>query len=880
VTPSSGDAEVVTVSGALTFSAADWNTAQTVTLTGVEDADAVDDTATVSHAVSGADYGDVTVAQLEVTVTDRAGVAVEPQSLVVTEGSDETYTVVLTGAPTEPVIITPGSDNPDVTLIGGALTFTTGNWNTRQTVTVTAGDDPDSQDERAEVSHAVSGYGSISSAASVSVTVRDNDVGATIDSMASRVGRGLAPTELSVGEGESETYTVVLQVVPDADVTVTPRVAGPPGHDLSLQPNGALTFTLENWNVLQTVTVTAAQDDDAADDTATLSHTLVSASGNYEDAPPPADVNVTVTDDDTPGVSISVAALTIDEGGTGAYTVVLDTRPAGGDVTVTPDSSDPGVASVSGALTFDSGNWSTAQTVTLTGVDDGNVADGTAAVAHAVRGADYDLVTAAGVEVTVTDDDEVGVRISDAGLTIDEGGTGTYTVVLDSEPAGGEVTVTPSGGDNGVATVSGALTFTDANWNTHQTVTLTGTEDDDAAAGTVTVTHAVAGADYDSVNARDVEVTVTDDDEVGVRISDASLTIDEGTDTGIYTVALASAPVGGAVTVTPGSGDADVATVSGALTFTADNWSTHQTVTLTGIEDADTQDDTATVSHAVAGAGTDYEAVTAAEVEVTVTDRVGITVEPQLLVVTEGDNGTYTVVLSGAPTGNVVITLSSDNADVTLSGALTTVTPSVAGLQGHDLTLEPGDALTFTSANWNAAQTVTVTAGQDDDAANDTATLSHALVSASGNYQAAEPPADVEVTVTDNDSAGVTIEPLAATIGEGVTDTQTYTVVLTSQPAGGDVTVTPESSDSNVATASGSLTFTDTNWSTRQTVTVTGVEDDNAVADTATVSHQVAGADYGNVTAADVVVTVTDNDTAAVVISEATLTVGEGDTGI
>ena len=63
-----------------------------------------------------------------------------------------------------------------------------------------------------------------------------------------------------------------------------------------------------------------------------------------------------------------------------------------------------------------------------------------ATITHTVSSTDdtdYDGVTAAGVAVTITDDDSVGVTVSKAALEIEEGTSDTYTVVLDTEPAGG-----------------------------------------------------------------------------------------------------------------------------------------------------------------------------------------------------------------------------------------------------------------------------------------------------------------------------------------------------------------------------------------------------------------------------------------------------------
>ncbi len=112
---------------------------------------------------------------------------------------------------------------------------------------------------------------------------------------------------LTVTEGGDGTYTVVLNTKPTADVTIDPPT---------------LTFTPENWNVPQTVTVTAAEDDDELHETATVTHTV---SGGGYDSVAPSDLTVIVHDDDgTPGVTISDVSLTVAEGGEVTYTAVLD----------------------------------------------------------------------------------------------------------------------------------------------------------------------------------------------------------------------------------------------------------------------------------------------------------------------------------------------------------------------------------------------------------------------------------------------------------------------------------------------------------------------------------------------------------------------------
>ena len=94
----------------------------------------------------------------------------------------------------------------------------------------------------------------------VEVTESDNDA----------PGLTLSDTSPSVREGDTTTYTVRLAAEPSATVTVSLTAAGDP--DLSVMP-ASLTFTTTNWSQSQEVTVSAAEDDDLLDGTATLTHT-------------------------------------------------------------------------------------------------------------------------------------------------------------------------------------------------------------------------------------------------------------------------------------------------------------------------------------------------------------------------------------------------------------------------------------------------------------------------------------------------------------------------------------------------------------------------------------------------------------------------------
>ena len=92
------------------------------------------------------------------------------------------------------------------------------------------------------------------------------------------------------------------------------------------------------------------------------------------------------------------------------------------------------------------------------------------------------------------------------------------------------------------------------------------------------------------------------------------------------------------------------------------------------------------------------------------------------------------------------------------------------------------------------------------------------------NYTGANA-ADVAVSNTDNDSAGITVTPTAGLVTTEAAGTATFTVVLNTQPTA-DVTIALSSSDTTEGTVGpASLTFTNANWNVAQTVTVTGVDD-------------------------------------------------------
>ena len=584
-----------------------------------------------------------------------------------------------------------------------------------------------------------------------------------------------------------------------------------------------------------TVTVTAANDEDTANDVVTLTHSATSTDSDYNRITI-AGVAVTVTDDEVPvTVQFGATEYAVLEGEMVTVAVTLSADPERTVViplTHTPQSGADSPADYSGvppSVTFNTGQMS--QTITFTATqddvdDDGEsvkLAIGTTLPSGVSLGATNETT------VSITDDDGAGVSVSESSLTIAEGSSGTYTIVLESQPTA-DVTVTINDPSNTDVTAEPAsLTFSSTDWNSPKTVTVNAAQDADAEDETATVTHAVTSTDssYISATANSVAVSVTDNDEVPVTVQFGATTYEvvEG-ETVTIAVTLSADPERTVViplTHTPQSGadsPADYSGVPPSVTFNTGQMS--QTITFTATQD-DVDDDGESVLLAF---GTLPPAVslgttTQATVSIADDDGAGVSVSESSLTIAEGSSGTYTIVLESQPTADVTVTINDPSN--------TDVTPSPI-------------TLTFTPQNWNTPKTVTVTAGEDDDAAHDTVTLTHSATSTDTGYQGIMI-ASVDVTVTDNDTLGMTVTPSTLDVDEG--DTAMYTVKLNTAPTG-DVTVAIASDDTGAATVSpASLTFMPTDWATAQTVTVTGVEDDDRVdEESVTLSNNPSGAEY------------------------------------
>ena len=195
------------------------------------------------------------------------------------------------------------------------------------------------------------------------------------------------------------------------------------------------------------------------------------------------------------------------------------------------------------------------------------------------------------------------------------------------------------------------------------------------------------------------------------------------------------------------------------------------------------------------------------------------------------------------------------------------------------------DVVSFAASDFSAAGSVfkaekTLSITIHDDAADEEAESFNVIVepspSLSGKYANFVDPAGLAcqdtqcatpVTITDDDTAGVTVSKTTLAVTEEDATGDSYTVVLDSEPgahvtvtvaghAGTDVTLTPDPP---------TLTFTDLTWDTARTVTVKAADDADPENDSVSLTHSATSTDgdYDGITIAGVTVTVTDNDTTA-----------------
>ena len=720
---------------------------------------------TLPPAVS---LGTTTQATVSITDDDGAGVSVSESSLTIAEGSSGTYTIVLDSQPTADVAVAINDpSNTDVTAEPASLTFSSTDWNTPKTVTVSAAQDADAEGETATVTHTVTSTDSSYSAASVNsvaVMVTDDEVPVTVQ---------FGATTYEVVEGETVTVAVTLSADPERTVVIPITHTPQDGADSPADYSGVPTsVTFNTGQMSQTITFTAAQDEVDDDGESVLL--------GFGTLPPAVSLGTTtqatvsITDDDGAGVSVSESSLTIAEGSSGTYTIVLDSQPTADVAVAINDPSNTDVTAEPASLTFSSTDWNTPKTVTVSAAQDADAEGETATVTHTVTSTDssYSAASVNSVAVMVTDD-EVPVTVQFGATTYEvvEGETVTVAVTLSADPERTVVipiTHTPQDGADSPADYSGVPTSVTFNTGQmSQTITFTAAQDevDDDGESVLLGFGAPLPGGVSLGTTVTTTVSITDDDGAGVSVSESSLTIAEGS-SGTYTIVLNSQPTADVAVAINDPSNTDVTAEPASLTFSSTDWNTPKTVTVSAAQDADAEDETVTVTHTVTSTDSIYSGASANNVAVMVTDdEVPVTVQfgATTYEVVEGETVTVAVTLSADPERTVVIPI--------------THTPQDGADSPADYSGMP-PSVTFNTGDMS--KTFTFTAAQDEvDDDDESVRLSFGTL----------PPAvslgtttQATVTITDDDGPQVTVMFGEATYTVAEGGTQSVTVTLSADP--------------------------------------------------------------------------------------------------
>lgn len=325
---------------------------------------------------------------------------------------------------------------------------------------------------------------------------------------------------------------------------------------------------------------------------------------------------------------------------------------------------------------------------------------------------------------------------------------------------------------NGQSTSPRQFTFTSSNWATMQTMILRAVDDSIIEGNhTSSLTHTVISSDanYNAINVDSINAFIIDNDSSGISLSESggSTILTESSSSDSYDIVLTQAPTA-TVTVNIEFDTAQV-TVNGAgvspvqITYTTGNWYTPQMITLVALNDGLLEGPhTSSISHNSSSVDTNYNAIIIASISASISDAngpgVSLIESSGSTTISEGSiNDSYTLVLTSAPTDDVLISIIFDSSQLTVNGSSSS--PQI---------------LTFTNVNWATLQTITLAAVDDSNIeGTHSSFISHTVSSIDSSYHAIST-SGIAISIIDDD-----ITPLVAGgVQTGLTSTTATSTIV------------------------------------------------------------------------------------------------------
>ncbi|OKH51830.1 hypothetical protein NIES2101_17095 [Calothrix sp. HK-06] len=449
-------------------------------------------------------------ATLTVEDNDTAGIVISPVSGNTSEKGDQaTFTVRLASQPISPVTINfstynAGEGNTTV----NSITFDISNWNKLQTVTIQGANDAVQDGNQTytiltSISTQDPKYNAINPDDITLINFDDDQPNILI--------RQSGGTKVSEG-GATDSYTLVLTQKPTeiVEITVSPETQLDLGSGAGVPI--LLTFTPDNFNTPQTVSVKANDDNDLEfTHRSVISHTVRSSDSGYQQLPV-GNVNVEIEDNEKITVNVKAIGNASEESGIpGIIDFILDKpAPSQGftiNYTITgahpnnPQAATPGVdfLPLSGSIQVNPG--ATGASLNITPIFDSESELPAEDVTISIAAGDGYVAGQMNTATTqITDEDVPGLRIIQSGTTTEvfEGGlTDTYQIYLLSQPTA-DVKVSFLTSGNGQLAQIDPIIFTRENWKKPQTVTVTAIDDgklETQAENKAIIQHSVSSAD-------------------------------------------------------------------------------------------------------------------------------------------------------------------------------------------------------------------------------------------------------------------------------------------------------------------------------------------------------------------------------------------------
>jgi len=293
--------------------------------------------------------------------------------------------------------------------------------------------------------------------------------------------------------------------------------------------------------------------------------------------------------------------------------------------------------------------------------------------------------------------------------------------------------------------------------------------------------------------------------------TNTSAVLTEGSSTSTFSIVLDDQPTGDVVYDLTSTDLAQMTVFPASMTFTPSNWNIVQTGTITTVDDLivdGDQNETFRIE-LDAAASDDCYVTTPVNYVINILDDdvAGFTLSTVSGTLTEGNPQTaqVSVVLTTAPLTNVIIDLQSlDTTEVTLATT----------------------SLTFTSLNWNIAQTIQLSS-VDELLVDGTQTVSITASVNGSSDPAFSGLATQTVTVdnTDDDIPGFTLSSVTGNLTEASTQTASLTIVLNARPISDVILSVTTSPTDEIVLSTTSMTFTNANWNIPQTLVISSIDD-------------------------------------------------------